>query len=163
MHGLLIAACCLIGGNVHAPSGSPIAHAQVIVEGVRHAQTTTDAKGDFSVGVPPGRYTITAIAGGYRPVQAETGEVAADARVDIVLEPSDSPKLRTIGEVRVNGGFALVRNVIPEMDVSRAQMDALGYYNVLEGCSRFRRSSSAPRRRRADRAGGRFTARPRSV
>jgi outer membrane receptor protein involved in Fe transport len=133
MHGLLIAACCLIGGNVHAPSGSPIAHAQVIVEGVRHAQTTTDAKGDFSIEVPPGRYTITAIAGGYRPVQAETGEVAADARVDIVLEPSDSPKLRTIGEVRVNGGFALVRNVIPEMDVSRAQMDSLGYDNVLEG------------------------------
>ena len=32
----------------------------------------------------------------------------------------------------VNGGFTLDRNVIPEMDVSRAQMDALGYTQVLE-------------------------------
>ncbi len=49
-----------------------------------------------------------------------------------MLEPSDTPKLRTIGEVTVNGGYTLDRNVIPEMDVSRAQMDALGYTQVLE-------------------------------
>jgi outer membrane receptor protein involved in Fe transport len=133
MHGLLIAACCLIGGNVRAPSGAPIASAQIVVQGPRSAQTSTDAKGAFSISLPPGHYTITVIANGYRPVQADTGDVTADAHVDIVLEPSDSPKLRTIGEVRVNGGYALVRNVIPEMDVSRAQMDALGYTSVLEG------------------------------
>lgn len=133
MHGLLLAVCCLIGGNVHSPSGAPIAHARIVADGPRNVQTATDAKGNFGVSVPPGHYTITAIAKGYAPLQADTGEVTADTRVDIALEPSDSPKLRTIGEVRVNGGFALVRNVIPEMDVSRAQMDALGYTSVLEG------------------------------
>lgn len=133
MHGLLLAACCLIAGNVHAPSGAPIAHAQVIVDGPRHVTTGTDAKGDFSVVAPPGQYTITAIAAGFAPVQADTGNVVADTHIDVLLEPSDSPKLRTIGEVKVNGGYALVRNVIPEMDVSRTQLDALGYTNVLEG------------------------------
>jgi outer membrane receptor protein involved in Fe transport len=133
MHGLLVAACCLIGGNIHAPSGAPIAHAQLVIDGTKRVETTSDARGDFSVEVPPGRYTISAVARGYSPVQAETGNVAGDTHVDIVLEPADSPKLRTIGEVRVNGGFALVRNVIPEMDVPRSQMDALGYDSVLEG------------------------------
>ena len=50
----------------------------------------------------------------------------------MVLEPIDTPKLRTIGEVTVNGGLTLDRNVIPEMTVSRAQMDALGYSQALE-------------------------------
>lgn len=133
MHGLLIAACCLIGGNVRSATGSPIAHAQIILAGQRRAETVTDAKGDFSLSVAPGNYTVTAVARGYAPVQADTGAIAGDSRIDIVLEPTDSPKLRTIGEVRVNGGFALVRNVIPEMDVTRQQMDALGYSGVLQG------------------------------
>jgi outer membrane receptor protein involved in Fe transport len=133
MHGLLVAACCLIGGNVHTPSGAPIAHAQLVIDGTKRVETSSDAKGNFAVAVPPGRYTITAVARGYVPVQADTGIVGGDTRIDIVLEPVDSPKLRTIGEVQVNGGFALVRNVIPEMDVLRSQMDALGYENVLEG------------------------------
>lgn len=132
MHGLLLAACCAIGGNVHAPSGAPIAHAQIVISGTKRAQTTTDARGDFAVTVPPGRYTIHASARGYAAVQAYAGEITADTHVDVALEPSDTPKLRTIGEVRVNGGYALMRNVIPETNVSRADMDALGYTNVLE-------------------------------
>ncbi len=133
MHPLLLAACCLISGNVHAPSGAPIAGAQLIVAGSQHVETTSNVKGDFSFEAPPGRYTITALARGFAPVRADTGQISGDTRVDILLEPTDSPKLRTIGEVRVNGGFALVRNVIPEMDVPRSQMDALGYAGVLDG------------------------------
>jgi len=132
MHSLLVAACCLISGNVHAPSGAPITQAQLIVVGAKRAELTSDPKGHFSVEVPPGQYTVTAVAHGFIAVQANIGDVTEDTNVDIALEPADSPKLRTIGEVRVNGGFALVRNVIPEMDVSRSQMDALGYDNVLE-------------------------------
>ncbi|MEO6835822.1 MAG: TonB-dependent receptor [Candidatus Tumulicola sp.] len=129
---LVLAACCLIGGNVHAPSGAPIALAHVVLDGTKRAETTSDPKGNFAVVMPPGRYTITAVARGYAPVQAGTGNVDADTRIDIVLEPTDSPKLRTIGEVRVNGGFALVRNVIPEVDIPRSQMDALGYDTVAQ-------------------------------
>ncbi|HEU5479251.1 MAG TPA: TonB-dependent receptor [Candidatus Tumulicola sp.] len=132
MHALLLAACCLIGGNVHAPSGAPIAHAQVVLSGTQSARTSTDVRGNFAFTVPPGHYTIDAVAGGYASVQAYAGDVTADTRIEIVLEPSDTPKLRTIGEVSVNGGYSLVRNVIPETNVSRAQMDAQGYSSVLE-------------------------------
>jgi outer membrane cobalamin receptor len=98
-----------------------------------HAQTVSDSKGDFSLSLPPGRYNLTATARGYASITVNTGEINGDSRITVVLEPGDSPKLRTIGQVTVNGQFTLNRNVIPEMDVSRAQMDALGYAQVLQG------------------------------
>jgi outer membrane receptor protein involved in Fe transport len=127
---VLIAACCLVGGTVHAPSGAPIARAQLTLRGPKTTATTTDATGYFSVVVPAGRYDLSVVARGYAAVIVNTGEIGEGARVDVVLEPIDTPKLRTIGEVTVNGGFTLDRNVIPVMDVSRAQMDALGYAQV---------------------------------
>ncbi len=128
----LVAACCLIGGSVHSPSGATIARAEVTLRGPKSLTATTDAKGNFAAEVPRGRYVLTVVARGYVAVTVNTGEVGDGARLDVVLEPNDTPKLRTIGEVTVNGGFTLDRNVIPEMDVSRAQMDALGYSQVLE-------------------------------
>src|ERR1700722_4035314 len=129
---ILIAACCLVTGTVRAPSGAPIAHAQLTFRGPRIAAATSGAKGDFSVQIPPGRYDLTVVARAYGAVTVNTGLAGEGSRIDVVLEPSDTPKLRTIGEVTVNGGFTLDRNVIPEMDVSRAQMDALGYSQVLQ-------------------------------
>lgn len=129
---MLVAACCLIGGTVHTPSGAPIAHASLKFRGPVNVATTTDAKGNFSVQAPPGRYDLTVTAAGFATVTVNTGEVGEGTRVGVVLEPSDTPKLRTIGEVTVNGGFTLDRNVVPEVSVSRQQMDALGYSQALE-------------------------------
>jgi outer membrane cobalamin receptor len=129
---VLIAACCLIGGSVRAPSGAPVARAAVTLRAGSSIATTSDTRGNFSIQVAPGRYVLTVVAFGYAPVTVNTGEIADGAHFDVVLEPADAPKLRTIGQVTVNGGFTLDRNVIPEIDVSRAQMDALGYTQVLE-------------------------------
>ena len=131
MH-ILIAACCLIMGHVHAPSGAPIAQAQIVVDGPKHAVATTDVKGDFSVDGPPGQYVVSASARGYASISVNAA-VIGDTHLDVVLEPGDSPKLRNIGQVNVNGGYSLNRNVIPEMDVTRQEMDALGYQNALDG------------------------------
>ncbi|MBV8374341.1 MAG: TonB-dependent receptor, partial [Candidatus Eremiobacteraeota bacterium] len=133
MPSLLLAVCCLVGGHVTAPSGAPIAEATLVFVGAQRAQTLSDSKGNFSIALPPGRYDLTASARGYATITVNTGDITAGARIDVVLEPGDSPKLRTIGQVTVNGQFTLDRNVIPEMDVSRAQMDELGYTQVLEG------------------------------
>jgi hypothetical protein len=103
---LIIAACCLIGGSVHTPSGAPIARATVKLRGPTNVATTTDAKGNFAVQAPPGRYDLTVTAAGFATVTVNTGEVGEGARVDVVLEPNDSPRLRTIGEVTVNGGLS---------------------------------------------------------
>ncbi|MBV8067203.1 MAG: TonB-dependent receptor [Candidatus Eremiobacteraeota bacterium] len=127
---VLIAVCCLVSGNVHGPSGAPIARAQLTLRGAATLTTTTDAKGNFSVQIPPGRYDLTVVSSGYAPLTVNTGVIGEGARIDVVLEPSDTPKLRTIGVVTVNGGFTLNRDVVPEVDVSRAQMDALGYAQV---------------------------------
>ncbi|MFY9719448.1 MAG: TonB-dependent receptor [Candidatus Cybelea sp.] len=132
MFAALIAACCLVGGTVHTPTGAPIAHAQITLRGPQTASALTDSKGAFSSEVPPGSYVMTVVARGFAPVSVNTGPIAEGSRLNVVLEPSDAPKLRTIGQVTVNGGFTLDRNVIPEMDVSRSQMDALGYTQVLE-------------------------------
>ncbi len=127
------APCCAVAGRVHAPSGAPVAHAQLTLRGPKAAAATTDEKGNFSLELPPGQYDLTIVARGYATVTVNTGQIADGAHLDVVLEPNDAPKLRTIGQVTVNGGFTLDRNVIPTMDVSRDQMDALGYTQVLEG------------------------------
>jgi outer membrane cobalamin receptor len=119
-------------GHVHAPSGAPIVQARIVLDGPKHAVTTTDAKGDFSIDGPPGQYVLSASARGYASISVNT-TIDADSHLDVVLEPGDSPKLRTIGRVTVNGGYSLNRNVIPEMDVTRQQMDAVGYENALDG------------------------------
>jgi hypothetical protein len=129
---LLIAACCLVGGNVHSPSGAPIARAQVTMRGATTRTTTTDAKGNFSVQIAPGRYDLTVVSRGFASLTVDTGEIGEGSHINVVLEPSDSPKLRTIGEVTVSGGFTLTRDVIPEASVSREQMDALGYTQVTQ-------------------------------
>ncbi len=72
------------------------------------------------------------VAHGFATVTVNTGDVVEGSHFDVVLEPTDTPKLRTIGQVTANGGFTLNRNVIPEMDVSRSQMDALGYGQTLQ-------------------------------
>ncbi len=129
---VLVAACCLVTGNVHSPSGAPISNAELTLRGPKSANATTDAKGDFTIDLPPGRYDLSIVARGYASMTVNTGEIGDGARINVVLEPTDTPKLRTIGVVTVNGGYTLNRNVVPEMDVSREQMDALGYTQVVE-------------------------------
>lgn len=132
MLGFLLAVCCLISGHVSAANGVPIAHAHVILEGPKHLEASSEATGDFAVEAPPGHYRLTASAQGFASVTVDTGNIASDSRIDVTLEAEDAPKLRTIGTVTVNGGLTLQRNVIPEAEISRRQMDALGYTNVIE-------------------------------
>lgn len=133
MHSLILAVCCLVTGHVSAgDGGGPVASARVLLQGSKSAESASDGKGDFDVQVPPGRYTLTVTAQGFETVTVDTGRIEADSRVDVVLERADSPKLRTIGSVTVNGGFTLQRNAIPEVDIPRQQMDALGYNSVTQ-------------------------------
>lgn len=129
---ILLAICCLISGQVLTASGSPIANAHVIFNGSQHLDTSSNVKGTFSVQVTPGRYTLTARAQGFATAAVDTGNISQDSHIEITLERIDSPKLRTIGSVTVNGGFTLQRNAIPEAEIPRAQMDALGYTNAIE-------------------------------
>lgn len=132
MHSLLLAMCCLISGHVSSASGAPVAHARIVLDGPKRLDTESGVNGDFSIEGPPGRYALTASAKGFATVTVDTGTISSDSHVDVTLDPADSPKLRTIGSVTVNGNFTLHRNAIPEVDIPRAQMEQLGYSNVVE-------------------------------
>ena len=80
---VLLAACCLVGGNVHSPSGAPIASAHISLRGPTTLSTTTDAKGNFSVQIPAGRYDLTVVAPGYATLTVNTGMVGEGAHIDV--------------------------------------------------------------------------------
>jgi outer membrane receptor protein involved in Fe transport len=124
--------CCLIGGNVHAVSGVGLASARVDVNAPAALHALSDARGDFSLTAPPGTYRIAASAPGYAPVTVAV-DATHDVRLQIALEPLDSPKLRPIGEVTVDGRLAPIRGTIPSVTIARADLDALGEDRLVDG------------------------------
>src|SRR5579884_3966902 len=123
---LLAAACCLISGIVHSPSGAPIPGAQIVLHGRTAQETHSDAKGAFTLQTDPGTYRIDALHRGYAPVSVSPVVVQTDTNVDILLEPADSPQLRTIGSVKVNGRLARVNGAIPKVTLTRADLARTG-------------------------------------
>ncbi|HEV3153554.1 MAG TPA: TonB-dependent receptor [Candidatus Baltobacteraceae bacterium] len=132
MHAVFLGLCCLISGTVHAPSGAPIAQANVTLRGASPIVVVSDPSGHFRAMVHAGSYSVDAVARGYAGVTIAAMRVDHDTSVDIVLEPLDSPKLRTIGSVTVDGRLARISGVIPSVDVSRASLDRLGENRVVQ-------------------------------
>ncbi len=128
----LIAACCIISGQIHTPAGAPLANAHIVAIGPERKDTTSDASGHFSVQVLPGKYEIIAVSAGYDSADVGPVVVDRDTAVDVGLEPVDSPEVRTIATVSVNGRLALVRNEVPSVVVSRASMDRRGFDRVID-------------------------------
>ncbi len=136
MQPVLFAVCCVLHGNVHAVSGGSLAGARVEIRGTAAGsgttRTLTDARGDFSLHVERGAYRVAVSTRGYAPVTvAVSGE--NDATVEVALEPLDSPKLRQIGAVSVDGRLTPIQGTIPSVVLSRSQLDALGYDRIVEG------------------------------
>jgi outer membrane cobalamin receptor len=131
MH-LVLAVCCFIAGTVNGASGGAIAGARILAQGAAQTSAVSGPRGEFSLGVTPGSYRVSVTARGYASVV-----VAVDARRDvsmqIALEPLDSPKLRVIGRVTVDGRLTPIQGTIPSIDVSRADFDRLGEDRVIEG------------------------------
>lgn len=131
MHALLLAACCLISGHVHAASGAPIADARVSVHGPTQRTAASDTAGSFAIEAPPGDYQMDVSARGFGSVTIDL-KVDHDSNADVVLQPLDSPTLRTIGTVSVDGRLAPIRGTIPSITVTRADMARLGQDRVLQ-------------------------------
>lgn len=132
MHAVLLAMCCLISGTVRAISGTPLAGVEVDLHGTISAHTSTDEQGRFAFTAGPGKYQLAASASGYAPV---TVSVAAnnDVPVQVALEPLDSPRLRQIGEVTVDGRLAPIVGTIPSAILTRADFERLGADRIVDG------------------------------
>lgn len=130
---LLLAICCLISGHVSAPSGAPIANARVNLEGVRSSVARSDASGAFAVHVGPGSYRIYTTAEGYSPAAGGPFAVDHDTAIEVTLQPFDTPELRVISSIRVDGKLALGRNAVPSVDISRTDMEQFGFDRITQG------------------------------
>jgi outer membrane receptor protein involved in Fe transport len=122
----------MISGNVHAVSGTPVSGAHVVLQGPVPGDVSTDANGDFTLTVRPGAYRLAASALGYASLTVEV-DADHDVKLEIALEPLDSPKLRQIGAVTVDGRLAPIAGTIPSITVTRADLDALGEDRIVEG------------------------------
>lgn len=129
---LLLALCCLLSGHVAAPSGAPIANADVEVRGAAPVHAKTNASGAFSMHVDKGVYHIYADAKGYSPATAGPIAITGDTDIDVALQPLDAPQLRVISSVRVNGTLAVQRDAIPTVNVTRQNMSSVGASRIVD-------------------------------
>jgi outer membrane receptor protein involved in Fe transport len=127
-----LAVCCAVTGNVHAISGAPIASARAELRSSATVATFTGASGDFVLHVAPGRYRLVISAKGFAAVTVEA-EVERDLHSEIALEPLDSPRLRQIGSVTIDGRLAPVQGAIPAVVLTRADLDRFGADRVIDG------------------------------
>ncbi len=124
--------CCLLTGSVQSASGTPLESAHIVLTGPQTLEATADAAGHFHLQAVPGRYVLRGTHEGYAPVTVAPVIVQGDTEIRVVLEPSNTPELRTIGSVTVNGRLARVAGAVPSVIVPRAQMEATGYQRVSQ-------------------------------
>ena len=132
MPAIILALCCTIAGTIHAHSGTPLPGVRVEVRGPADVSATSGAHGDFSLTAPPGHYVLSASARSYAPVTISLA-VNQDVSLDIALESLDSPELRQIGTVTVDGRLVPIQGTIPSTTLSRADFDRLGDDRVIDG------------------------------
>src|SRR5579862_893677 len=132
MFAAVLAACCMVSGQVNASSGVPLADAHVTAHRTDSKNTTTDAVGKFSLDLAPGDYQVDVAARGYASVSVDL-KVDHDAAMVVTMEPLDLGSLRVIGTVSVDGRLAPVRGTIPSVNKTRADYERLGQAGVAEG------------------------------
>ncbi len=132
---LLLALCCLIGGNVHTSAGTPIAHAQVSVVGSHRYATTTDVRGHFSVQVENGTYQVSVTSPGFSGARIARLEVNHPIALDIALQSLNSAHIRTIARIIVDGRLALSQSSIPTVNLVRSDIERVGYDRIIDALS----------------------------
>lgn len=130
---LIAAVCCLLSGSIHTPAGEPIAGTQIVLQGNVSERAVSDAAGDFSLHADPGTYRLSASRRGYAPITVSPVDISSNTSLDIVLEPVDSPQLRTIGSVTVNGRLVRISGAIPSVTLTRSDLERTGSDRITEG------------------------------
>ncbi len=125
--------CCLVSGSVRTATGAPISGAQVVLRGASTARATSDAQGSFAIRIAPGTYVLDGSDSGFASVSVSPVRVDHDTSVAVVLEAANAPEIRTIGSVTVDGRFTRVRGAVPAIDLSRGDLDRLGFDRVADG------------------------------
>ncbi len=129
----LIAACCLLSGHVHSPSGAPLAGVHIVVHSnAASANATSDERGNFTLNSGPGAYELDASTRGYQSASI-LFSLVRDSRINVGLEPVNAPTLRTIATVTVDGRLTPILGAIPTITVSRADFERVGNQQIVQG------------------------------
>lgn len=129
---IIAALCCLVAGRIHAASGAPLANALLVLEGPTETRTHSDAQGGFTLTAPPGSYLLSASAQGYVPVTIGL-PLNHDVHIDVAMESLDSPRLRQIGTVTVDGRLQPIRGTLPSIDLTRQDFERMGDARIVDG------------------------------
>jgi outer membrane cobalamin receptor len=124
-------ACCAISGNVHSISGSPLSGARIELRNASVQPVVTDARGHFSLLVRPGTYQLGATERGFASITVMV-TAGRDTTVQVTLQPLDSAELRQIGTVTIDGRLAPLRGTLPEIELTRSDLDRLGNQRVVD-------------------------------
>jgi len=99
------AAAASISGFVHDPEGRPISAARLGLSGKAHAQTHSDAAGNFQFqNLSPGSYVLSADKAGFIAGAVDVNVGAGSVQVDVALEPATLSSLKQIASVRSVAG-----------------------------------------------------------
>ncbi len=120
-------ACCVLVGRVHDSDGRPLVGAHVHAVASVSNDATTDARGEFRMTLRGGRYRVTIDTLGFQSLTLDALEVRGTDTIDAALESLASNRVRTIGRITVDGRLAVPRATIPSREISRADLDSIGF------------------------------------
>jgi hypothetical protein len=99
------AASGTVAGTVKTADGTPLAGARITGQGPASASTVSDARGNFTLALPPGEYAISVTHGGFEPTTLQ--DIAVSAGVNqalaVTLTQESLNSLRTIGTTAATG------------------------------------------------------------
>jgi outer membrane receptor protein involved in Fe transport len=130
---LAAAICCIIHGNVRATTGLPVSGARIEARAMSLETAQSDAAGNFDLQAPPGHYRISVVRRGYESVSIDVATVDRDLSVNVSLEPVDSPALRQLGSVTVDGRITPIRGALPSATITRSDFDDAGDDRIIDG------------------------------
>lgn len=98
-----------LSGTVTAPNGAAIGGATVVVTGPANRTTASDARGAFSVALPPGEYRVEVTKGGFAPAVVDEVTIFTGESHPLAIEmrPAGLNSLLSIAAVRSTRGTSL--------------------------------------------------------
>ncbi len=125
-------ACCALVGHVHDGDGRALGGAHVHAAASVATDATTDARGEFRMTLTGGRYRVTIDAPGFQSLTLDSLEVHGTDTIDAALESLASNRVRTIGRITVDGRLAVPRATIPSREITRSDLDSLGFDRAID-------------------------------
>ena len=124
-------ASCSLSGAVHGADGAPLWGHVVANAAASRTTADTNLQGRFTLEVPCGAVRLSVAAAGYASADVDLVATGTN-RVDVILEPVGSGRLREIGRVTDDGRLAVSRSTVPSRTITRSDLDVMGFDRIVQ-------------------------------